>query len=72
MPIVLLDVAIAFVVERVFAKAENVHHAIVELFGAAQVSDGNIDMVDANGFDVHGWVSVILVRASLRRLLQAT
>src|SRR5882672_5500538 len=54
MAIVVLDVAVAFVLERVLLESEQRHDAVVKFLRLFELTDGNVDVVDADHFDVSG------------------
>jgi len=54
MTVVVLDVMVTFVLERILTEAKNRHHSVIKFLRLLQVRDSNVYVVYANDFDAHG------------------
>src|SRR5882724_4281764 len=65
MAIVVLNVSVTFIGETVLQEAEHWHDSVVEGFRTRQVRHGDVNVVDADHFEVHA-SPVRLTRANAR------
>src|SRR5437773_7523328 len=71
MAIVVLNVAVTFVGETVLQEAEHRHDSVVERFRTREIRHGDVNVVDADDFEVHASLVYLFDSHARRRALQS-